>query len=104
MIQLKNLLGIKQEEKADLYKLDNFDNPNSWSISELEMLHGMGFKVEASTHLSLDVDNINENNTKYSIYKSRSLGYCLEINDRKHFFKTFDQMLEKIDSFGTMDS
>jgi hypothetical protein len=89
--------GIVSEK--DYYMLDDFDNPNAWSIHELDMLEGMGFAVEGDTHMSLKTSS-DYDSTQYTISKHKKQGHCLDINGRKHFFKTFKAMLEKIDDLG----
>jgi hypothetical protein len=81
------------------YRLDDFDNPNSWLLSEIEMIREMGFEVDGDTHLSMKTDDIDER-TEYKISKMKRYGYCLEINGRKYMFKTFKDMLKKIDEAG----
>lgn len=81
------------------HKLDDFDNPNSWTLSEIDLVREMGFDIDGDTHLSLkanDADKV----TEYRISKLKQYGYCLEINSRKYVFKTFNDMMKKIDEAG----
>lgn len=82
--------------------LDDFDNPNAWEMKHLDMLEGMGFQIEGDSHMGLSVTGDMDMN-RYSISKHKKLGYELKINERKHYFKTFDKMIDKIDEFGTLD-
>lgn len=88
--------------KNNYYELDDFDNPNAWEIKEIDMLDGMGFKLEGNSRLGLTIpDDVDMN--KYEIAKHKELGYELLVNQRKHYFKTFDAMLDHIDKFGKLD-
>ena len=84
------------------HQLDDFDNPAAWKIKELDMLEGMGFVVEGDCGMGLTVpDDLDMN--QYHIAKHRELGYELKINERKHYFRTFDEMMRKIDEFGKLE-
>jgi hypothetical protein len=87
---------------TDYHILDDFDNNESWKMREIDMLEGMGFKIEGDSHMGLTVPGDLENN-KYTVSKHKKYGPELKINDRKHYFRTFDHMMEKIDEFGTLD-
>jgi hypothetical protein len=89
-------------QNENYYKLDNFDNPNAWDMKELDMLEGMGFQIEGDSHMGLCIPGDMDMN-KYSIAKHKKLNYELKINDRKHYFKSFDNMMDKIDEFGKLD-
>lgn len=89
-------------QNENYYKLDDFDNPNSWDMKDLDMLEGMQFQIEGDSHMGLSIPGDMDMN-KYSIAKHKKLGYELKINERKHYFRTFDNMIEKIDEFGTLD-
>lgn len=84
------------------FELESFDDKSAWQLKELDMLEGMGFKVEGDRQMGLNIPGDVEMN-KYSIAKHKKLGYELKINERKHFFKTFQEMLNRIDEFGTLD-
>ena len=84
------------------HRIDDFDNPNSWDLKELDMMEGMGFQIEGDCRMSLAIPGDMEMN-KYEVAKHKKLGYELRINERKHYFKTFDKMMEKIDEFGKLD-
>ena len=66
------------------------------------MLEGMGFQFEGDCRMGLNVTSDLDMN-KYEIAKHKKLGFELKINDRKHYFKSFDHMMEKIDHFGKLD-
>ena len=89
--------------KSNNYHLiDDFDNPNSWIMKEIDMLEGMGFTFEGDTHMSLSIPgDLDANN--YSVGKHKNLGFELKINDRKHYFRNFDAMMERIDEFGKLE-
>ena len=84
------------------HKLDDFDNPNSWNLQELDMMEGMGFQIEGDCRMGLAIPGDMEMN-KYEVAKHKKLGYELRINERKHYFKSFDKMMDKIDEFGKLD-
>lgn len=84
------------------YKIDDFDNPNSWELKELDMLEGMGFQIEGDSCMGLSIPGDMDMN-KYTVSKHKKLGFELKINERKHYFKTFDHMLKKIDEFGKLE-
>lgn len=89
-------------QNDNYHKLDDFDNPNSWEMKDLDMLEGMGFQIEGDSHMGLSIPGDLDMN-KYSVSKHKKLGYELKVNDRKHYFKTFDNMMKKIDEFGKLD-
>ena len=89
-------------QNENYYKLDDFDNPNSWEMKHLDMLEGMGFQIEGDSHMGLTIPGDMDMN-RYSIAKHKKLGYELKINDRKHYFKSFDNMMDKIDECGKLD-
>ena len=80
----------------------NLPHPESWNMKELDMLEGLGFQIGGGTHMELCVPGDLEMN-KYSVAKHKKLGYELKINERKHYFRTFDKMMTKIDEFGKLD-
>ena len=86
----------------EYYKLDDFDNRHAMKLKELEMLDGMGFHMEGNTHMGLTTQQDLDSHT-YTISKHKKLGYELKINERKHYFRTFDEMLTKIDEFGKLE-
>ena len=101
MTHLKSF--IKKESDTKEYNVDDIDNPNGWDWKEIDMLAGMGFEPEGNTRLILKVKNNHEmNDTAYRVYKTDE-GYHLMVNDRKHLFKTFTDMLNKIDEWGSVE-
>lgn len=89
-------------DSENYHKLDDFDNPNAWDLKHLDMLEGMGFQMEGDSHMGLSIPGDMDMN-KYSVAKHKKLGYELKVNERKHYFKTFDHMIKKIDEFGKLD-
>jgi hypothetical protein len=90
------------QNHTEYYRLDDFDNKNAMRLKELEMLDGMGFHMEGNTHMGLTTQQDLDSNT-YMVSKHKKLGYELKINERKHYFRTFDEMLAKIDEFGKLE-
>jgi hypothetical protein len=87
---------------TNYHKLDDFDNPNSWKIQEIDMLEGMGFSIEGNTHMGLDLPGIDDT-VKYTVALHKELGHELKINERKYYFKNFNHMMKKIDEFGKLE-
>ena len=101
MTHLKSF--IKKESGEKEYKLDDMDHPNGWEWKEIEMLLGMGFEPEGDARMVLKVrhhDGMND--VTYKIYKTDD-DFVLLIDDRKHLFKTFNDMLNKIDELGSIE-
>jgi hypothetical protein len=71
-------------------------------MKDLDMLEGMGFQIEGDTHMGLSIPGDMDMN-KYTVTKHKKLGYELKVNERKHYFKSFDNMMNKIDEFGKLD-
>ena len=102
MTHLKSFLKKESEEKE--YKLDDFDHPNGWDWKEIDMLSGMGFEPEGDARMILKVKNQSHmDDITYKIYKTDD-DYILLINDTKHLFKTFNDMLSKIDELGSVET
>lgn len=93
----------KMFSDGDYYNLEDLDNPDGWEIKELEMITGMGFSIEGNDHLGLSIDNAFDSSNNYTIAKHKKLGYELAINGRKHYFKSFDKMIDHIDEYGEFD-
>lgn len=86
------------------YKIDDIDHPNGWDWKEVDMLIGMGFEPEGETRFRLKVDrNSDMTSLNFTVYKNDK-GYWLVINDRKHVYKTFNEMLNMIDTFGSVET
>ena len=101
MTHLKSFLTKESGEKE--YKLDDIDHPNGWDWKELDMLYGMGFEPEGDARVVLKIKNPDRmDDITYKIYKNDD-GYVLLINDTKHLFKTFNDMLNKIDELGSVE-
>lgn len=94
-----NSFSVKSE---NYHRIDDFDNPNSWVMKEIDMLEGMGFTFEGDTHMSLSIPG-DMDNCRYSVGKHKNLGFELKINERKHYFKNFDEMMKRIDEFGKLE-
>jgi len=63
----------------------------------------MGFEPEGDARVVLKVKNPDRmDDITYKIYKNDD-GYVLLINDTKHLFKTFNDMLNKIDELGSVE-
>jgi len=83
--------------------LDDIDHPNGWDWKEIDMLAGMGFEPEGDARMVLKVRNQSHmDDITYKIYKTDD-DYILLINDTKHLFKTFNDMLNKIDELGSVE-
>ena len=101
MTHLKSFIKKENEEKE--YSIDDFDHPNGWDWKEVDMLYGMGFEPEGDARVVLKVKNPDRmDDITYKIYKNDD-GYVLLINDTKHLFKTFNDMLNKIDELGSVE-
>lgn len=86
------------------YKIDDIDHPNGWDWKEVDMLIGMGFEPDGETRFRLKVDrNSDMTSLNFTVYKNDK-GYWLVINDRKHVYKTFNEMLNMIDTFGSVET
>ena len=101
MTHLKSFITKESEEKE--YKLDDMDHPNGWEWKEIEMLLGMGFEPEGDARMVLKVKNKSYmDDYTFKVYKTDD-DYVLLINDTKHLFKTFNDMLNKIDELGSTE-
>ena len=101
MTHLKSFIKKESEEKE--YSLDDLDHPNGWDWKEIDMLYGMGFEPEGDARVVLKIKNPERmDDITYKIYKNDD-GYVLLINDTKHLFKTFNDMLNKIDELGSVE-
>jgi hypothetical protein len=101
MTHLKSF--IKKESGEKEYKLDDIDHPNGWDWKEIDMLVGMGFEPEGDARMVLKIRNHDGmSDITYKIYKTDD-DYILLIDDRKHLFKTFNDMLNKIDELGSVE-
>ena len=101
MTHLKSFIKKESEEKE--YSLDDLDHPNGWDWKEIDMLYGMGFEPEGDARVVLKIKNPERmDDITYKIYKNDD-GYVLLINDTKHLFKTFNDMLSKIDELGSVE-
>lgn len=105
MTHLKSF--IKKEGFDDTngeYKINDIDHPDGWDWKEVDMLIGMGFEPEGETRFKLKVDrNSDMTSLNFTVYKNDK-GYWLVINDRKHVYKTFNEMLNMIDTFGSIET
>ena len=106
MTHLKSFIKKESGEKESgekEYSLDDLDHPNGWDWKEIDMLYGMGFEPEGDARVVLKVKNPDRmDDITYKIYKNDD-GYVLLINDTKHLFKTFNDMLNKIDELGSVE-
>ena len=101
MTHLKSFIKRESEERE--YSLDDLDHPNGWDWKEVDMLYGMGFEPEGDARAVLKVKNSDKmDDITYKVYKTDN-GYVLLINDTKHVFKTFNDMLNKIDELGSVE-
>ena len=101
MTHLKSFITKESEEKE--YKLDDMDHPNGWEWKEIEMLLGMGFEPEGDARMVLKVKNKSYmDDYTFKVYKTDD-DYVLLIDDTKHVFKTFNDMLNKIDELGSIE-
>ena len=86
------------------YKIDDIDHPNGWDWKEVDMLIGMGFEPDGDTRFRLKVDRNSDMTTLNFIVYKNNKGYWLLLNDRKHVYKDFDQMMDMINTFGAVES
>ena len=101
MTHLKSFITKESGDKE--YKLDDIDHPNGWDWKEIDMLVGMGFEPEGDARMVLKIRNHDGmSDITYKIYKTDD-DYILLIDDRKHLFKTFNDMLNKIDELGSVE-
>ncbi len=102
MTHLKSFITKEVGEKE--YKIDDIDHPNGWDWKEIDMLYGMGFEPEGDARMVLKVRNKSHmDDYTFKVYKTDE-DYVLLINDRKHLFKTFNDMLTKIDELGSVET
>jgi hypothetical protein len=86
------------------YRIDDIDHPNGWDWKEVDMLIGMGFEPDGDTRFKLKVDrNSDMTSLNFVVYKNDK-GYWLLMNDRKHVYKTFNEMMNMIDTFGSIET
>lgn len=86
------------------YRIDDIDHPNGWDWKEVDMLIGMGFEPDGDTRFKLKVDrNSDMTSLNFIVYKNDK-GYWLLMNDRKHVYKTFNEMMNMIDTFGSVET
>ena len=101
MTKLKDLL--MGEEKNE-YIIDDFDNPNGWHWKQVDHLIDMGFKMTGNTRLTLDDKKHYDDVLNVEIYKQNPSGdYVMILNGRKYVFKSFVNMINKIDDFGKVE-
>ena len=112
MTHLKSFIKKEYSEMEDSfeYNINDIDNPNGWTWKEIDWLANMGFEPEGETRLTYtDKDttkNVNHSDLrkdplKVTVYKNKQ-GYWLLINNRKHVFRTFTQMMNFIDDRGSV--
>jgi hypothetical protein len=99
---LRSDYHIKDHENNKYYKLDDFDNPNGWAMQDIDMFSGMGFNIQGDTHMELNVPGENDS-YRYTVAMHKDLGPELKINERKHYFKSLEHMMKKIDELGKLD-
>ncbi len=108
MTHLKSFIK-KEYAESDAsfrYNINDIDNPNGWNWKEIDWLAGMGFEPEGETQLVYTNKNTNsldfkKEPIKYTIYKNKQ-GYWLLVNNRKHVFRNFIEMMNFIDSRGSI--
>jgi hypothetical protein len=95
-MKLSNFLNPNQE--LDEHKID-FDNPDSWKWKDAMHLADMGFEgYENETRFKL-CEKSGDTTLNVEIYKTKKSGdFVMEVNGRKHFFKTFESLIGFIDS------
>jgi hypothetical protein len=106
MTHLRSLIS-KEDTSSSEYKIDDIDNPNGWDWKELDWLFGMGFVPEGETRLQYNHSkgkhqNVQSIQLKITIYKDKR-GYWLIMNDRRHVFRTFIDMINHIDKYGAVE-
>lgn len=98
-----NSIHADRRRDSEFYEFEDFDNKSSWILDEIDMLVGMGFVIEGNTHMSLDIPG-DLDVARYAVCKDKKKGYCLTMNDRNHYFKTFENMMTKIDELGSIEN
>ena len=102
-MKMRNFLNNEQEE-IQKYKIADIDHPNGLDWKEVDMLIGMGFEPDGDTRFKLKVDrNSDMTSLNFVVYKNDK-GYWLLMNDRKHVYKTFNEMMNMIDTFGAIET
>lgn len=106
MRHLRSLIS-KEDPSSFEYKIDDIDNPNGWDWKELDWLFGMKFAPEGETRLQYNHvkdrhQDIHSTPLKITVYKDKR-GYWLVVNDRKHVFRTFIDMINHIDKYGAVE-
>ncbi len=102
MIKLKNLINSSQN--TDEYQVDDFDNIEGWNWKEVDHLIEMGFQMIGDTRLKLSDKKSFDDILNVEIFKEKSTGnYVMILNDRKHVFKSFVNMMHKIEELGQVD-
>ena len=101
MIKLKNFID---QDHADEFSTEDFDNPNGWHWKEMDHLLEMGFVYDGETRLTLSDKKDIDETLNVEVYKQKSTGdYVMIVNGRKHFFKSFTLMIAKIEDLGKVE-
>lgn len=97
MIKLKDII---LEQSDSYYKIDDIENPMGWHWKEIDILANMGFEQTSDSEMDLHITELDKD-IQYKVFKDKT-GYNLIVNGRKHVFKSFPKMMEKIDEWGSI--
>ena len=96
MIKLSNFLNPNKE--SDVHVVD-FDNPDSWKWKDAMHLVDMGFECYEDASRFKLTEKKADTTLNVEIYKKKSTkDYVMEVNGRKHLFKTFESLVDFIDT------
>lgn len=96
----------KEDIQDSKYKITEIDNPNGWSLNEIEHLAEMGFIIEDDHTFTTEIESLNlseieesQDNQVVEIYKTDE-GYVMKTK-RKYVFETFNKLIEFIENTET---
>lgn len=89
---------LNPNDNSNEFEITDFDNLDGWHWKQVDHLIDMGFKIEGDTRLNLtDKEGVDET-LNVEIYKQKSTkDYIMILNNRKHVFKTFNDLLHFIE-------
>jgi hypothetical protein len=100
----KNFIDVNFKDE---HTTEDFDVKDGWDWKEMAHLNEMGFMYEGDTRLKLcDKKNIDDT-LNVEIYKMKEgplkNSYIMDMNGRKHVYRTFNAMLEMIEKLGKVE-